>query len=223
MVGATGTVLAHRSSELGHRHQDDVGLSRPEVGPERRHRSREVVGPAGEGSLRGALLHVGIPPSGFDERHLEPDVRLDELRDLAQRAAERTCRIARTGGRAGIRDTTLGKEPERVEALASGIAQKLLRRLVVERRKPAPATAAAPPAPRRRTPKAFRSGIASAASGPGERSRQGRGRGDGAKRRRVVPQRAADTIEPARGGPLAPGRTALHVVLGVEVRTRRVG
>ena len=49
----------------------------------------EVVEPGGELAGGRALVGVVIPVAGFGERDLEPDVRLDELRDLPQRLAVR--------------------------------------------------------------------------------------------------------------------------------------
>ena len=50
--------------------------------------AREVVEPVRELPRRAALVHVRVPSADVRERDLQPDVRLDELRDLLQPLAE---------------------------------------------------------------------------------------------------------------------------------------
>src|SRR5882672_12204012 len=61
VVRAAVAVLAHRAAEFRHRQHDRVFHEIAQVGDERSDRAREVVEPAGELSLRGALVHMRIP------------------------------------------------------------------------------------------------------------------------------------------------------------------
>ena len=93
VIGAAVAVLARRASELRHRQDHDVGHPVAEVGDERGDRPREIVEAIRELARRAALIHVRVPAADVGERDLEPDVRLDQLRDLPQALPERRARI----------------------------------------------------------------------------------------------------------------------------------
>ena len=88
MIGARVAVLAHRTAELRHRQHDHVLESVSQVPRERRQRLCQLGEPCGELPLARPLVHMGVPPRDVGERHLQPDVGLDQLGDLEHRLTE---------------------------------------------------------------------------------------------------------------------------------------
>src|SRR5262245_1296884 len=93
VIRAAIAVLTDGAAEF--RHGEDNSLFHPiaEIGDERGDAPAEVVEPRRQLPLRAALVDVGVPSAQLDERDLESDTRLRELRDLLERLAERTARV----------------------------------------------------------------------------------------------------------------------------------
>ena len=93
MVGPAIAILPRRAPEFRHREDRDVGHPIAEVLDQRRDRLREVVETIARAGRCAALIDVRVPTANVGKRDLEPDVRLDQLRNLAQVLAERRPRI----------------------------------------------------------------------------------------------------------------------------------
>src|SRR5262245_59704789 len=87
VVGSAVAVLGHRAPELAHRHDDDVAHAIAEIADEGGDAAAEVVEASAELPRGRSLVHVRVPAACLRERHFETDIRLDELRDLAERLA----------------------------------------------------------------------------------------------------------------------------------------
>ena len=77
-------------------------------------------------SRRRPLVGVGIPAAGFGEGDLEADVRLDQLRDLAQRVAVAGARVLRAVLRLVFQRVGGFQHPYRIERLPAGLVQDLV-------------------------------------------------------------------------------------------------
>src|SRR2546430_13583760 len=93
VVGAAVAVLSYRAAELGHGQDDDVRHPVAEILREGGERPGELAQPDGELALLGTLADVGVPALSVGEGDLEPDIRLDELGDLAHCLAELAARV----------------------------------------------------------------------------------------------------------------------------------
>ena len=192
-----------------------------EIAGERGDAAAEIVEPSGELADRGSLVDVRVPAAGLGEGDLEPDVRLDQLRDLAKRVRRRpTAGSRRRVSGWYFRRVGRLEHSHRVERLAArsirapvgrGRVLRFERRLHhVGRLAGADAELADLAHGQRRL-------------GALQRARQLRRERDGAERRcRRVLTRVKVAIQPAVLRALHAGRCRLHVVLRVEVRSRAV-
>ena len=99
VVGATVAVLRDRATEFRHGEDDNVVETLAEVERQCVDPPREIVEPTGELAGCATFVHVMVPVPRFCEGDLKPNVRLDQLCDLAQRLTESAARIACAGGR----------------------------------------------------------------------------------------------------------------------------
>jgi hypothetical protein len=99
VIGAARAVLPHRAPELGHGEDHHIVHAIAQVVHESRHALRKVAEAIGELPLRTALIHMRIPAPDIGEGHFEPNIRLDELRDLLKPLSERRTRIRGAVGR----------------------------------------------------------------------------------------------------------------------------
>ena len=93
VVGAAVAVLLHRPAELRHREHTMSAMRSPRSVASAAMPCAKSSSRAGELAGRAALVDVRVPAAELGERDLEADVRLDELRDLPQRLAERRSRV----------------------------------------------------------------------------------------------------------------------------------
>src|SRR5215510_4930560 len=226
VVGAPVAVLAHGAAELRHGQHDHVAHALPQVAIE----GGQVLGELGEteGELPAlvALVGVRVPAPHVGEGDLEPDVGLDELGNLSQAVAKPTPRILRAVlGREALRIGGL-EQLHRVEGLAARAVEDVAHALLVQRLEAPPRVdPARSRSPHflfhvevRHRPHGHRADVSSESPGklrPHGHRAEGPGTVDG---HGLQPAR-----EPAVRRGLHPGRARLHVVLGVEVRTRGVG
>ncbi len=186
-------------------------------------RPTQLAQPRGELAVARPLVHVRVPTTQVGERDLEPHVGLDELSDLEQGAAEPPRRILRAVRRLVLRGVHALEHLDRRESLLRRGRQQARRTALVQLlERPRQLVA------RRflRHAQAERLEVVDRKSGrgTGQNPRELRPERDGAKRRvGMLLVVAAVAVEPAVGGALHARRTALHVVLRVEVATRRVG
>ena len=221
VIGSAVAVLGDGPAELRHRQHHHVAQSIAEVAREGGETAAQLAQAIGELALLAALADMRVPAVDVDEADLKSDVGADELRHLAQRLAEAAAGIVgAVGGRQPRRAGAL-QQLHGLEGLAAGAVQQVVYTVVVERLE-------APACPR---------GLAAGAHVEALERAQGEGAGvaaeaagqprphrDRPKRRRPRgQQRAGGAAEPAVGRALHAGRSALHVVLGVEVRARRAG
>src|SRR5437016_4225624 len=133
VVGAAVAVLADRAPELGHGEDDDVGHPVAEILREGGERPAELAQPGGELALLGTLADVGVPALHVGEGDLEPDIRLDELGDLAHRLAERAARVEGAVRRRHARRVGAPEHLHRLERLAPRARQEVAHAPGVER------------------------------------------------------------------------------------------
>ena len=176
----------------------------------------------GELAVGGALVDVVIPVAGLRERHLEADVRLDQLRDLPQRFAERRARVlGAVRGRVLRRvRRSSASSPRRTPRARSGCSTLSAAAAysdsndacTMSRRLPGADAELADLADRQRRlgPAATRGSCGASAT-----ARNGVAA--------CVLARVQVAIQPAVLRALHAGRGRLHVVLRVEVRARAVG
>src|SRR5947207_12137967 len=138
VVGAAVAVLRDGAPELRHGEHHDVGHPVAQVLGERGERAAEVTQAEGEPALLGALAHVGVPTLHVGERDLEPDVRLDEPRDLFHRLAEGAARIRGAVGRRDPRGVRRLEHLHGLERLAPRPREEVAHALRVERLEAAP-------------------------------------------------------------------------------------
>ena len=219
VIGAAVSVLGDGPAELRHREDDDVRHLVAEVLGEGGERGAEVAEAQRELAALGALANVRVPALHVGEGDLEADVGLDELRDLAQRLAERHARILGAVRRRDARGPGAPEHLHRVECLAPRSVQEIANALLVERLEALPrgAVVAGPDVESVERLHRDRADV------PLEGARKRRADRHRAERRRLRGPRGDRAGEPAVGRALHAGRPALHVVLRVEVRARRVG
>ena len=88
-----GCRFSHGPAKLGHRQDNHVVHSLAQVLIERRDSRTKLLQQVRQLTTAVALVDVSVPLAHVGERDLQPDVRLDQLRDRAQRVAERICRV----------------------------------------------------------------------------------------------------------------------------------
>ena len=218
VVGAAVAVLSDRAAELGHGQDDDVRHPVAEILREGGERPGELAQPGGELALLGTLADVGVPALSVGEGDLEPDIRLDELGDLAHCLAELAARVLGAVRRRDARGVGALEHLHRLESLVPRPREHVAHASGVERLEAA-----------------ARGGVRCSHVEPVdrlhrdrscvalERAGEGAAQRDGAERRRLRGERLHGAREPAVGRGLHSGRPRLHVVLGVEVRAGRVG
>ena len=87
-AGHEGESAEEHSEEDGHdEHGDPRSAGRLDAVEKARHSGRKTVHQARHLSIRSTLREVRIPPVALDERHPDPEVRVDELSQLATGAA----------------------------------------------------------------------------------------------------------------------------------------
>src|SRR4030095_13490509 len=90
---------ARGAAELGERDERDVLHPVAQVEAERGQGLSQLAQARGELTAHAAFGRVVVPAADFGEGDLEPDVGLDELRDLPQAVAVPAGRIGGAGGR----------------------------------------------------------------------------------------------------------------------------
>src|SRR5690606_18150507 len=84
VVRAAGAVFGYGPPELGHRQDDDVLHAVAEVVVERANAVGQLGQSSRELAVQATLVGVRVPAVDVGERDLQPDVGLDELRDLPE-------------------------------------------------------------------------------------------------------------------------------------------
>src|SRR5207245_8330954 len=86
----------------------------------------KIVEASGELSLRGALIHVSVPPADISEGDLQTDIGFGELRNLLQCLTERAPRVIGAVLRLVSRRIRDLQHLDCVEGLAAGAVQNAI-------------------------------------------------------------------------------------------------
>ena len=122
VVGAGRSVLVQAAAEFGHHHGCDAIAVMFHVRVKSRQAQRERFDQSRLNPAGGSLEEVGVPVSKIDAGRLEPDLRFDQSRDLAQARSKLVGRVigARFRSiRGGAHRFDALQEIERLAALAA--------------------------------------------------------------------------------------------------------
>src|SRR5713101_2220413 len=98
VIGPARAVLTNRTPELSHGEDHHVAHSIAEIAVQSCNALTEILEAIRKLPARVALIGMRIPTANVGESNLDPDVSLDQLRNLKQRVAERRTRIIRAVG-----------------------------------------------------------------------------------------------------------------------------